>query len=410
MIVVECPKCKQKYKVEEDYFIPVGGAPVRCPQCGNVFTIFIEPIEINMIPIDDNEYNNLSSQKEDYDVGVQEDYSSYEEHIEDVSANTFAESALSETSHDIDTDFGGISTTEEIEPVSEEELEISRIEGETEGDVEEEITLGDIAEETHEEEKEESIPSLEEDTLLSPPNIETEVKETEHKEEITVDEFTPPPLMDNTVKVDEVKVEEKKEEELLPPPPLMEDLTPPPITDNQVVEEKKEIPVEDDLLPPPPPLTPPPVKQEEVKETTKTNDDLLPPPPPIETPKVEEPTVKQTVEKKEEDKKVGGIDFTRTVGVLSNASPEERAKNKARRLARSLVKDILLYKGKEVEEGYKNGTIKEVLKEEIKKCYKYYVSEVNPDIAQNETFFVDELNKIIGKGEKIWTKDEVKQL
>ncbi len=402
MIVVECPKCKQKYKVEEDYLIPVGGAPVRCPQCGNIFTIFIEPIEINMIPIDENEYNNLSSQEEGYNVGMQED-SSYREHMEDVSADTFTESSLSNTSHDIDTDFGGISTTEEIEPISQEELEISRIEGETEG--EEEITLGDITEETHEEEKKDTILSLEEDTLLPPPNI-----ETEHKKEVNVDEFAPPLLMDNTVKVDEVKVEEKKEEELLPPPPLMEDLTPPPISDNQIIEEKKEIPIEDDLLPPPPPLTPPPVRQEEVEEITRNNDDLLPPPPPIETPKVEESAVNHPEEKKEEDKNVSGIDFTRTVGVLSNASPEERAKNKARRLARSLVKDILLYKGKEVEEGYKNGTIKEVLKEEIKKCYKYYISEVNPDIAQNETFFVDELNKIIGKGEKIWTKDEVKQL
>jgi len=48
-MIIECPKCKKKYLVKEDE-IPVGGGPVKCPNCGNIFTIYREPLDIELIP------------------------------------------------------------------------------------------------------------------------------------------------------------------------------------------------------------------------------------------------------------------------------------------------------------------------------------------------------------------------
>ena len=48
-MTVECPKCKKKYIVNEA-LIPVGGAPVRCPDCSNIFTLYREPLDIHLEP------------------------------------------------------------------------------------------------------------------------------------------------------------------------------------------------------------------------------------------------------------------------------------------------------------------------------------------------------------------------
>ncbi len=49
-MIIECPKCKKKYKVE-DSDIPVGGGPIRCPNCSNIFTVYREPLNIKLISI-----------------------------------------------------------------------------------------------------------------------------------------------------------------------------------------------------------------------------------------------------------------------------------------------------------------------------------------------------------------------
>ncbi len=376
MVIVECPKCKQKYQVEE-YMIPVGGAPVKCPKCGNVFTIFIEPIELEMIPIDSEQAAG--------------------EHNE---------------SH-IDTDFGGIGTMDDIGDAPVDELGMSRVSGEEESSFE---TMEDKIED-HEDidiDKHEDI-ALQDDMTppplggedLAPPSMGNfapssfeEKKKEESVGSMPQDDLIPPPMEG---------IEEKKEEVI---PPAMDDLMPPPINETQKEESVASIP-QDDLVPPPmegieekkeeviPPamddLMPPPINETQKEESVASipQDDLVPPP------MSEEP---------KEEKKAQGIDFTRRVGVLSDASPEERAKNKARRLARSLIKDILLYRSKEVEEGHANGNIKELLKDEIKKCYEFYSSETSDDIVRNETFFVEALNNIVGKGKNIWQKDEIENL
>ncbi len=51
-MVTECPKCKKRYRIS-DSAIPKGGASVRCPNCSNIFTVYAEPLDIELIPIEE---------------------------------------------------------------------------------------------------------------------------------------------------------------------------------------------------------------------------------------------------------------------------------------------------------------------------------------------------------------------
>ena len=54
----------------------------------------------------------------------------------------------------------------------------------------------------------------------------------------------------------------------------------------------------------------------------------------------------------------------------------------ARRIARAVVSDIALYNAKKVEEGVRNDTPFDLLKEEIEEGQGYYLSRVDPEIAR----------------------------
>jgi len=79
----------------------------------------------------------------------------------------------------------------------------------------------------------------------------------------------------------------------------------------------------------------------------------------------------------------------------------------ARRIARAVVSDIALYNAKKVEEGVRNDTLFDLLKEEIEEGQGYYLSRVDPEIAKNTNYFnqalVDVLLKPTGRiPSKIW--------
>ncbi len=79
----------------------------------------------------------------------------------------------------------------------------------------------------------------------------------------------------------------------------------------------------------------------------------------------------------------------------------------ARRIARAVVSDIALYNARKVEEGVRNDTLFELLKEEIAEGQVYYLSRVDPDIANGTNYFdqalVDVLLKPAGHiPSKIW--------
>lgn len=84
--------------------------------------------------------------------------------------------------------------------------------------------------------------------------------------------------------------------------------------------------------------------------------------------------------------------------------PEEK-KNKhrhAKRLSRSLARDLLLYHRDKIEKGLAEGNLKDLLGDEIKTSYKFYSESVDPEVLKTTNYFKDALNEIIGKGKKIF--------
>ncbi len=77
-------------------------------------------------------------------------------------------------------------------------------------------------------------------------------------------------------------------------------------------------------------------------------------------------------------------------------------KEKAQRLARVLVSDIILYNPDRHEKALAAGTIKEEFQEEIEKSWAEYVEQVGEEMAKNTTFFTDALNEILARGEQIF--------
>ncbi len=83
--------------------------------------------------------------------------------------------------------------------------------------------------------------------------------------------------------------------------------------------------------------------------------------------------------------------------------PEKQKKHrKAERLGRSLVKDIYLYHKDKVEQGRRDGTLVQLLGEEIKKSWKYYKRQVDPEVLQERNYFKDALNEIIAEGKEVF--------
>jgi hypothetical protein len=75
---------------------------------------------------------------------------------------------------------------------------------------------------------------------------------------------------------------------------------------------------------------------------------------------------------------------------------------KARRLARALISDMISYHPAKRAQGLKDGTLKEIFAEEIKKSYEEYTLQVGGEIAKSTPHFTDALNEILAGGQKIF--------
>ncbi len=75
---------------------------------------------------------------------------------------------------------------------------------------------------------------------------------------------------------------------------------------------------------------------------------------------------------------------------------------KAKRLARALVSDMVAYLPQKREEGIKNNTLKQLFREEIKKSYEEYVDQIGKEFADGTTHFQDALNDVLAGGKKIF--------
>jgi predicted Zn finger-like uncharacterized protein len=137
------------------------------------------------------------------------------------------------------------------------------------------------------------------------------------------------------------------------------------------IEEPAE---EVEIVPPPPPaveLPPPPVPEEPAD---------VPPPVP-EAPEA-------PAEPAESGFKFGKRDPT----------------DKAKRLARVLVSDMIMYNADRHVSALENGTLMEDFEEEIDKSWKEFVDQVGADIADGpgRGFWTEALNDILAKGEQLF--------
>ena len=77
---------------------------------------------------------------------------------------------------------------------------------------------------------------------------------------------------------------------------------------------------------------------------------------------------------------------------------EERAK----RLARVLVSDILCYNQEKRDQALVDGTLMTVLGEEIKKSWELYKEKVGSEVASSTNYFKEALNEILADGQKVF--------
>lgn len=75
---------------------------------------------------------------------------------------------------------------------------------------------------------------------------------------------------------------------------------------------------------------------------------------------------------------------------------------KAKRLARALVSDLVTYFPQKCEEGLRDGTLKQLFKDEIQKSYEEYVLQVGREFAETTPHFQDALNDILARGQKVF--------
>jgi predicted Zn finger-like uncharacterized protein len=78
--------------------------------------------------------------------------------------------------------------------------------------------------------------------------------------------------------------------------------------------------------------------------------------------------------------------------------------DKAKRLARVLVSDMIMYNAERHRNALENGTLTKDFEDEIDKSWKEFVDQVGPEVADGpgRDFWRDALNDILAKGERLF--------
>ncbi|MFO0093404.1 MAG: hypothetical protein ACK54K_03775, partial [Gemmatimonadaceae bacterium] len=88
----------------------------------------------------------------------------------------------------------------------------------------------------------------------------------------------------------------------------------------------------------------------------------------------------------------------RAINPFLRVDPSQRA----RRLARALVSDLVAYHPQKREEGLRDGTLRQLFRDEIKKSYEEYVEQVGREAAEGAPHFREALNEILAGGRRIF--------
>ncbi len=190
-----------------------------------------------------------------------------------------------------------------------------------------------------------------------------------------------------------------------PPPAPVEEPPPAP------VEEPTFDPVEEPT--PEPTAEPPPEPEAPVLEPEPP----APPPPPAATP-TGEASPEITAEPPDEAADLQDLSSLadEALSEESEPSPAQEASlslgaarfgrrdphERARRLARVLVSDIIAYYPEKHARAVEEGRVKETFDEEVKKSWKEFVDQVGSDIAESTDYFRTALNEVLARGREIY--------
>lgn len=83
---------------------------------------------------------------------------------------------------------------------------------------------------------------------------------------------------------------------------------------------------------------------------------------------------------------------------FANRNPDERAE----RLARALISDIVAYHPDRRERSLAEGTLRTEFRDEIMKSWEEYVAQVGDGVARSTPFFRDALNTILADGQELF--------
>ncbi|HUG41065.1 MAG TPA: hypothetical protein VMM12_11290, partial [Longimicrobiales bacterium] len=84
--------------------------------------------------------------------------------------------------------------------------------------------------------------------------------------------------------------------------------------------------------------------------------------------------------------------------VFGPQDPQTRAK----RLARALVSDIVVYNQDRWEESRTAGTLRSEFRDEIMKSWEEYVGQVGEEMAKKTPYFREALNGILAEGKRVF--------
>lgn len=121
-------------------------------------------------------------------------------------------------------------------------------------------------------------------------------------------------------------------------------------------------------------------------------------------PEVERPAAVEFPKKAEAERKAVEESVERKVHLSEGELSEEDKKwhARARRLAKALASDLVLYNKARVEQGLKDGTIAELLGPEIRRSWDYYCQQIPKHIVESTDYFKEQLNTIVGKGREVF--------
>lgn len=87
---------------------------------------------------------------------------------------------------------------------------------------------------------------------------------------------------------------------------------------------------------------------------------------------------------------------------FNNPFLQQDPATRARRLARALVSDLVVYHPEKRQRGLADGNLKDLFAEEIRKSWEEYVEQIGEDVASTTPYFNEALNEILAEGRALF--------